>query len=140
MADGTRRPNSSEVSAFIGARNFRRWERLLDFVNTNYPGVFTPEWLFASKKYGWGMRLKKSKSFCTFIPERKRFKLLIVFGRDERTRADAILPELASHVRDDYKRAKTYHDGRWVGIVVNSNEALKDVERLFRIKRTPKRR
>lgn len=140
LIDGAKKPTNAEVVAFIGVRNFSRWQRLLDFIHLTYPGLFIPEWLFAGKKYGWGMRLKKSKSFCTFIPERNRLKLLIVFGREERAKAESILNELTSHVHDDYVNAKTYHDGRWVGIVVDSNQVLKDVERLLRIKRMPKRR
>ena len=136
---GARKPTSADVAAFIGARNFGRWQKLLNFIHEDYPDVFVPEWLYAGKKYGWGMRLRKSKSFCTFIPERNRLKLLIVFGREERAKAESILTELTSHVRQDYVNAKTYHDGRWVGIIINSNRVLKDVRRLLRVKRAPKR-
>jgi hypothetical protein len=61
-----------------------------------------------------------------------------VFGGEEREKVDAILPELVSHVRDDYLGATTYHDGKWVAIVVDSERVLVDVQRLLTIKRKPK--
>ena len=61
----------------------------------NYPGVFTPDWIFGGKKYGWGLRFKKSKSFCTLLPERNRLLVQIVFGGEEREKAEKVLPELS---------------------------------------------
>ena len=43
------------------------------------------------------------------------------------------------HKRDDYVAATTYHDGKWLGLVVDSDEVLADVKRLLAIKRKPKR-
>src|SRR4030043_2080716 len=85
MLDGSRRPEEKAVAAWIGATNYKRWRRLLQFIEDNYPGVFAPDdWLYGGKKHGWGLRFKKSKSFCTLIPERNRLVVLIVFGSEER--------------------------------------------------------
>jgi len=69
MTDGSHVPNGKNVSAWIGRANYKRWTRMLQYIERTYPGVFVPEWLFGGKKYGWGLRFKKSKSFCTLIPE-----------------------------------------------------------------------
>jgi hypothetical protein len=138
MLDGDKEPDPISVSHWVGSRNYKRWTHIVRFIETNYPGVFSPDWLFGGKKYGWGMRYKKSKSFCTLIPERNRLKIQIVFGGEERKKVDAILPELVSHARADYAAATTYHDGKWLGLVVDSEGVLADVERLLTIKRKPK--
>jgi hypothetical protein len=52
---------------------------------------------------------------------------------------EPLLPQLVSHVRDDYASATTYHDGRWVVSVVDSDRVLMDVERLLLLKRRPKK-
>ncbi len=133
-----KQPDARKVAAWIGPRNEARWTALVHFIEREYPGVFETTWLFAGKKHGWSLRFKKSKSFCTLIPERGRLKVLLVFGGAERGKVDAILPELVSHVREDYEKATTFHDGRWVSVVVDNNDVIADVERLLRLKRAPK--
>ncbi|GAK58040.1 hypothetical protein U27_05013 [Candidatus Vecturithrix granuli] len=138
MVDRGKEPDPQSVTAWIGPENYQRWVSTLEFIETNYPGVFQPEWLFGGKKHGWSLRFKKSKSFCTLIPELNQFLLLIVFGAVERQKAELILPKLNSHVREDYLSATTYHDGKWLAVAVDSEEVLTDVKRLLVIKRKPK--
>lgn len=136
LLDRAQQPTPVVVAEWIGERNFSRWTQLLDFIASHYPGVFEGEWLFGGK-HGWSLRFKKSRSFCTLIPEREHFKVVIVFGRAEREKAEAVLPALASHVRDDYEQSTTYHDGKWVLVDVDDDGVLRDVERLLEIKRRP---
>lgn len=138
MVDRGKEPDPQSVAAWIGAENYQRWVSTIQFIETNYPGVFQPDWLFGGKKHGWSLRFKKSKSFCTLIPELNQFMLLIVFGAEERQKAEVVLPELTSHVREDYLSATTYHDGKWLAVAVDSDEVLADMKRLLVIKRKPK--
>lgn len=137
LVEKSRRPTGESVAAFLGAEAAGRWSRLLDYIESTYPGVFEGEWLFGGARHGWSLRLKKSRSFCTLVPERGRMRVVIVFGAAEREKAQAILPDLATHVRDDYLGATTYHDGRWVIIDVDCDEVLGEVERLLTVKRRP---
>lgn len=139
LVDASERPTPEAVANFIGAEDAERWSRLLDFIDARYPGVFQGEWLYGGARHGWSLRFKKSRSFCTLIPERGRMNVQIVFGAAERQKAEAVLPTLASHVRDDYLAATTYHDGKWTLIAVDSDAVLGDVERLLEVKRRPVR-
>lgn len=135
MTDGAKQPSAAQVAAWIGERNFTRWTLLTDFIASTYPGVFQPEWLFGGKKHGWYLRFKKSKAFCSLIPERGQFKALLVFGAEERQKVEPILPELVSHVGEDYTTATTYHDGKWMATVVDNAKVVADVKRLLALKR-----
>jgi hypothetical protein len=137
MVNGARKPAPADVSGWIGKRNFARWTGLAQFINTNYPGTFTIEWLYGGQKYGWVLRFKKSKSFCSMVPERGKFKVLLVFGAAEREKAGEIVRGLGSHVREDYETATTYHDGKWVLVTVDSAEVLADIKKLLILKRRP---
>jgi len=139
LTDRGKAPEPSVVAALIGAENYTRWRGLLEFINTSYPGVFTPEWLYGGQKHGWSLRFKKSTSFCTLVPERGSMKVLLVFGGAEREKAEGVLDSLTSHARDDYLSAHTYHDGKWVLIDADSDEALLDIETLLHVKRRVKR-
>jgi len=138
MLAGDREPDAGSVQEWIGARNYRRWVMLRAFIDESYPGVFTPDWIFGGKKHGWGLRFKKSKSFCTLIPERNRLLVQIVFGGEEREKTEKILPELSLAVRHAYTNATTYHDGKWLALVLDSDEVQADIERLLAVKRKPK--
>ena len=139
MLDGSTQPDAESVAQWLGAGDYRHWTRLLEFIEGNYPGVFTPDWIFGGRKYGWGLRFKKSKSFCTLIPERNRLVVQIVFGGEEREKAEKILPRLTPTVRKAYTEATTYHDGKWLAVAADRQETLDDIEKLLAIKRKPKR-
>jgi hypothetical protein len=138
MVDETKKPGANSVSRWIGPNNYKRWTNIIRFIESNYPDIFETRWWFGGKKFGWALRFKKSKSFCNLIPEKNCFKILLVFGAEERKKVEAILPELKSHVQDDYNAAKTFFDGKWVSIVVDSEKVISDLERLMKIKRRPK--
>jgi hypothetical protein len=139
ILDGTTRPDAKAVAAWIGPKNYKRWTAIVKFIEGSYPGVFSgDDWLFGGKKHGWGLRFKKSKSFCTLIPERNRLAILIVFGAAEREKAEAVLSELSPDVCAAYEAATTYHDGKWLYLVVDRDVVLDDVKRLLTIKRRPK--
>ena len=131
-------PSDTEVAEWIGNEANEYWKHVTHLIEQNYPNIFTPEWLFGGKKHGWSLRYKKSKSFCTFIPEKDRFALLIVFGAIEREKVKEIRDSLSKYTQKEYDNAKTYHDGKWVLLTINSNEVIKDVMNLLVIKRKPK--
>ncbi|MEN6320403.1 MAG: DUF3788 domain-containing protein [Syntrophaceae bacterium] len=131
-------PSDSEVAEWIGEEAFERWKHVTRLIERNYPNVFSPEWLFGGKKHGWSFRYKKNKSFCTLIPEKNRFSLLIVFGAEERAKVEIIRDRLSAQTQKEYDNATTYHDGKWVCFTVNSGIVLEDIERLLAVKRKPK--
>ncbi|MBN2310655.1 MAG: DUF3788 domain-containing protein [Candidatus Hydrogenedentes bacterium] len=138
MTDSGNPPDDAEVAAWVGKAAYRYWKRTVEWIDQLYPNVFSPEWLFGGKKHGWSLRYKKSKSFCTLIPEKGCFLLLIVFGAKERAAVDAIRNELSAGARKAYDEATTYHDGKWLLLNVDNERALADVERLLAAKRKPR--
>lgn len=140
MTDPGMQPDQRQVESFIGARAYSFWKRLSETIELGYPGVFVPEWLYGGKKHGWSLRYKKGRSFCTFIPEKGRFMLLIVFGAKERLKVDAIRSDITFKTMNLYDEAKTYHDGKWLFLEINSNDTLSDAEKLLLTKREPRKR
>lgn len=131
-------PSDSEISEWLGKEPYKHWKYFIQLIEQAYPNVFTPEWLFGGKKHGWSLRYKKSKSFCTLIPEKNRFALLIVFGAEERSKVETIKDSLSQYVQREYDQATTYHDGKWLLLTIDSDTVLKDVMRLLVVKRKPK--
>ena len=135
MTEGAAPPMPSQIAAWVGGDAYRSWERVTQWIERNYPGVFKPDWQFGGKKHGWGLRYKKGKSFCTLIPEKNRFVIQIVFGAEERASVEKIRHELSAQIEREYAAAKTYHDGKWLFLAIDSERTLDDVKRLLSVKR-----
>ena len=131
-------PNDSDVAAWIGENAFEYWKRVASLIDLNYPNVFVPEWLYGGKKHGWSLRYKKSKSFCTLIPEKDRFAVLVVFGGKERQKIESVKDHLSAATQNEYDKATTYHDGKWVLLTVDSDAVVRDLRLLLGVKRIPK--
>ncbi len=131
-------PSDHDIARWIGKEAYKYWNHVTCLIEQNYPGVFDPEWLFGGEKHGWSLRYKKNKSFCTFIPEKNRFVLLIVFGAEERAKVKAIRDSLSKLTQKEYDEETIYHDGKWVLLTINNDKVVEDVRKFLAIKRKPK--
>jgi hypothetical protein len=131
-------PAPQQVESWIGKRAYGLWMRVSDMIELYYPGVFTPQWLYGGKKHGWSLRYKKSRSFCTFIPEKDRFLILIVFGAEDRRKVESIRHEISAGTMSLYDVARTYHDGKWLLLDVGTDDMISDIGKFLGVKRKPK--
>lgn len=138
MTDPDEPPTPSQLEVWLGKDAYQFSQRITQWIEINDPQTFAPEWLFGGKKYGWSLRYKKGRSFCTLIPEKNRCAIQIVFGAEERARVETIRTELSESTQQSYDRATTYHDGKWLFLAIDSDEIVNDIERLLAVKRKPK--
>ncbi|MFZ2173978.1 MAG: DUF3788 domain-containing protein [Rhodococcus sp. (in: high G+C Gram-positive bacteria)] len=132
-------PTDSAVADRVGKDAYEYWKLIQQTIERDYTSIFTPEWLYGGKKHGWSLRYKKNKSFCTLIPEKNRCALLIVFGKAEREKVEAIRNSLTKKTQEEYDHATTYHDGKWLLLTIDSDRVVKDVMLLLAAKRRPKK-
>lgn len=137
LTDSKKAPGPKELASWLGPAAMKYWRRMEQFIDTNYPRVFAPDWLYGGRKHGWTLRYKKGKSFCTFLPEKGLFALVIVFGAKERAGVEDIRDALSVRVRKEYDQAHTYHDGKWLRLNVNDDRTAKDAGTLLAVKRRP---
>jgi hypothetical protein len=138
LTDPSMPPSDQQIEAWIGKGAFAYWRRVHDWIAQHYSGIFTPDWLFGGKKHGWSLRYKKGTSFCTFIPEKGRFNLLIVFGAKEREKVETVRQMLSARTQSAYDEATTYHDGKWLLLTVDADDVFSDIRHLLEVKRKPK--
>ena len=65
---------------------------------------------------------------------------LIIFGKDERTKFEAIRGSLSDAVCRKYDEAETYHDGKWVMFEPTNTDEFDDYIKLLAMKRKPNRK
>ena len=65
---------------------------------------------------------------------------MIILGRDERSKFEAIRDTLSDAVWRQYDEAQTYHDGKWVMFEPTDTAEFDDYMKLLAIKRKPNRK
>ncbi|MCC8935514.1 DUF3788 domain-containing protein [Bradyrhizobium sp. Arg68] len=137
ITDKSASPDDSTVRDWIGPAAFKHWARLQSWIEEFYPGVFAPEWLYGGKKRGWSLRYKKTKAFCTLLPEYKRFSAVVVLGGAERKQFEERRYAWRSQLVKLYDEAKTYPDGKFLTVAISSADDRHDVTELLTMKRPP---
>ncbi|WP_342640274.1 DUF3788 domain-containing protein [Rhodoligotrophos ferricapiens] len=135
ITDKSAPPSDSAVRDWIGPKTFEYWTELRDWIEAFYPGVFAPDWLYGGKKRGWSLRYKKTKAFCTFLPEYRQFSVVVVMGRAEREKFESRRYAWRPQLVKLYDETKTYIDGKWLTVAISSADDLHDVTELLTIKR-----
>lgn len=93
ITDKSSPPDDHTVRNWIGPKASEHWAELRNWIEVYYPGVFAPEWLYGGKKRGWSLRYKKTKAFCTFLPEYRRLSVVVVLGElNERSLRSGVMP------------------------------------------------
>ena len=65
---------------------------------------------------------------------------MVILGKDERAKFEAIRDTLSNAVCKQYDEAKTYHDGKWVMFEPTNTADFDDYMKLLAIKRKPNRK
>lgn len=65
---------------------------------------------------------------------------LVIFGKAERVKVEAIWESLSPAVRAQYEAAQTSHDGKWVMFYPTDTTSFVDYMELLALKRRPNRK
>jgi hypothetical protein len=127
-------PDDSTIREWIGPEAFEHWAALRDWIELSYPGIFASDWIYGGKTHGWSLRYKRSKAFCTLLPEFRSFSAVVVLGAADREKVEAQRQRLSSRLMKLFDEAATYPDGRWLKIGVASAKERQDVTELLALK------
>jgi hypothetical protein len=137
IADKSAPPDDGAIRDWIGHEAFRHWTELRHWIDEFYPSVFVPDWLYGGQKRGWSLRYKKTKAFCTLLPEYRRFSTVVVMGGAEREKFEERRYVWRAPLVKLYDESKTYIDGKWLTVAIASADDLNDVRDLLVMKRPP---
>lgn len=138
LTDKSEVPDDAMVRDWMGPAAFGHWQALRAWIAAAYPGVFAPDWLYGGQKHGWVLRYKKSRAFCTLLPEYCAFSVVVVLGGAEREKVEGRRGSVGPRLMALYDAAETFHDGKWLKIGVASADELKEVTDLLSLKRPRK--
>ena len=131
-------PTENRMLKWIGSKA-ALWSDLREYLASHYDHL--PELDFGGKKYGWSVRYRKSgKTLVTLFPERDSFTALIVLGKKEVAKAEAVFDKLSVGVQKLFQETNQLHDGRWLWIRPSSKADIESIKILLNTKRLAKQR
>lgn len=99
---------------------------------------------FWNKGFGdWVLEYKYrrgGKTLCTFYARKDVANILIIFGKAEREKFEAVKGNVSVMIRELYDHTETLHDGKWLWIPLNRDLKTEDVMTMLKIKRRPNRK
>ena len=133
MLDKECEPTEDEILECVGRRTVL-WSDLREYLASHYDHV--PELDFGGKKYGWSIRYRKSnKTLVTLFPEYGGFTALVVLGKKEVVKAEAVFDKLSMRVRKLLRGTNQLHDGRWLWLRPSSKADVASIKILLNAKR-----
>ena len=130
--DKTTMPDDNMVTAVLGSAA-PVWDELCAHIEGAYPSV-TGEWKHYGKAAGWSYKLlSKKRNLLFFVPRADCFRLRIVLGEKGCACVEAD-PELPEEIKEAFRAATPYAEGRSIDLDVDRREQLAAVKRLLEIK------
>lgn len=137
IVDKSAPPDDKAVRDWIGPEAFVHWTELQGWIEAFYPGVFAAEWIYGGRRRGWSLRYKRTKAFCTLIPEYRRLSVVVVLGGAERDKFVERRNLWRPHLIELYDDAQTYPDGKFLTVEIATADDRNDVTELLTMKRPP---
>ena len=126
-----------EVKEILGDAS-PTWEKLLGHIRYHY--VMDEKWVEGKpthKTYHSLFVRRSGKSLIMFGIRVGYFQTCIVLGKDEREKFEAQREKFGKVICQEYDRAETYHDGKWLVFEMSDDSLLNDIIALLHLKRKP---
>lgn len=130
------KPTEEDILVALGKAK-QLWLDYHAYIQANYE--FSSETIFFAKNYGWAVRYrKKSRTMCYAFPEFGAYSILIVLGKPEAARVEAVKEKLNQKIRTVFEQTDQLHDGKWLWVRVSEQSDLESVLQLLHAKQKPR--
>lgn len=138
IANGAVKPSVMVLSEYV---NDPLFDKLCEYVESEYLCRPTIEFSKCSMQYGWNIKYKKAgRTLCTLYPEKGGFTVLIVIGERERLETELMLPFCTQYFQQLYYETTTGMGQKWLMIKVTDEAILEDVKYCIGIRRGKERK
>ena len=133
------KPSQSIMTELLGQSLYYVWQALCSAIDEKYD--MEQLWNTGGKKWTYEYKYRRGgKTLCSLYAKRNCVGFMIIFGKDERVKFEAIRDTLSNAVCRKYDEAQTYHDGKWVMFEPTDTTEFDDYMKLLAIKRKPNRK
>lgn len=131
-------PTMSAMTDLVGQPLFEVWQALCSAIDEKYD--MERSWNPGGKRWTYEYKYRRGgKTLCCLYAKSHCIGFMIIFGKEEREKVEAIRSTLSPVVYKKYEEAETYHDGKWVMFEPTDQSEFDDYRKLLAIKRRPNR-
>ena len=132
-------PDENDMIALIGQSLYDVWQRLCAAIDEKYD--MDRIWNSGGKSWTYEYKYRRGgKTLCALYARENCMGFMVILGKDERAKFEAIRDTLSNAVCKQYDEAKTYYDGKWVMFEPTNTADINDYMKLLAIKRKPNRK
>lgn len=130
-------PTEQELISLIGVEAFSVWNALCAEINALYD--MDCQWNDGGKKWNYEYKYRRGgKTLCALYAKQGAFGFMIIFGKVEQDKVEAMRTDLSQKTLERFDSAVTYHDGKWV--MFDETISIHDMKTLLAIKRKPNKK
>ncbi len=134
-----KKPDAREMTKLLGKDLYDVWEKLCQVIEERYD--MERLWNEGGKAWTYEYKYRRGgKTLCALYCREGVMGFLVVFGRQEREKLEAMRGEFSEEALRVYDEAKTYHDGKWVMFEPVDTSLFGDFLRMLGIKRRGNRK
>lgn len=132
-------PNMDDMTALIGPSLYDVWQKLCTAIDEKYD--MDRIWNSGGKAWTYEYKYRRGgKTLCALYARENCVGFLVILGKDERVKFEAVRSEYSESVQKVYDDSKTYHDGKWLMFEPVDTFLFGDFMRLLAVKRRPNRK
>ena len=132
-------PSQSIMTELLGQPLYKIWQALCSAIDEKYD--MERVWNAGGKNQAYEYKYRRGgKTLCSLYAKSNCVGFMIILGKDERAKFEAIRDTLSNAVCGQYDEAKTYRDGKWVMFEPTNTDDFDDYMKLLAIKRKPNRK
>jgi len=126
-----------ELKSILSPDLFGLWTAIVAKIDAVYD--MEKEWDKGGKESKYILRFRRGgKTLVSLFPKESGIGILVIYGKDERSKFEAQQADFSSKVVSGYMSAKTYHDGKWITYYLPDEDVFNDLLPMLAIKRKPK--
>ena len=132
-------PSQSIMTELLGQSLYEVWQELCSVIEEKYE--MERLWNTGGKNWTYEYKYRRGgKTLCCLYAKSNCMGFMIIFGKDERAKFEAIRDTLSAAVCRQYDETKTYHDGQWLMVEPRDTMCFDDFMKLLGIKRKPNKK
>ena len=132
-------PSQAALIDLIGQPLFEVWQSLCSAIDERYE--MERSWNSGGKRWTYEYKYRRGgKTLCCLYAKSHCVGFMVIFGKEERAKVEAMRAALSPAVCKKYDEAETYHDGKWVMFEPADESEFDDYIKLLAVKKRPNRK
>lgn len=128
-----------ELNNLLSDRQLAIWSKLVRRIDS----LYDVERIWGKGFGDWECEYKYrrgGKTLCTFYAKKDVANILIILGKKERDKFEAISGSFSAPIQKLYHSTESFHDGKWLWIPLDENLVMDDIIAMLKIKRRPNKK